>query len=124
VVSLVLLDDDTQLSEGFFVRCDLLDLPLVAGYCVGIKIKKAPPYNVLEHLVDFEYRTISYRNECKAYNGTLEFLHGICAIYNTKRMLMIYSKNKNFWHELLEGATVGVGCPKGKKRRKGVYNGN
>jgi len=92
VSSLVLLDDDTQLPEGFFVRHDLLDQPLVAGYCVGISIDKSPPFNVLEHLIDFEYKSISYRNECKAYYGTIPFLHGICAVYNVKRMLMIYSK--------------------------------
>ena len=92
VSSLVLLDDDTQLPEGFFVRNDLLQEPLVAGYCVGIAIQKSPPYNFLENLIDFEYRTISYRNECKAYHGTLQFLHGICAVYNVKRMLAIYSK--------------------------------
>lgn len=90
--ALVLLDDDTQLPENFFVRKDLLAKPLVAGYCAGITIAKSPPYNLFEHLIDFEYRTISYRNECKANHGTIHFLHGICAIYNTKRMLMIYSK--------------------------------
>lgn len=90
--ALVLLDDDTHLPENFFVRTDLLAKPLVAGYCTGITIQKSPPYNLYEHLIDFEYRTISYRNGCKANHGTIHFLHGICAIYNTKRMLMIYSK--------------------------------
>ena len=92
VSSLVLLDDDTKLPEGFFVRHDLLDQPLVAGYCVGIGIQKTPPYNVYENLIDFEYRSISYKNEVKSYYGTLQFLHGICAVYNVKRMLTIYSK--------------------------------
>lgn len=90
--ALVLLDDDTILPPGFFVRNDLLQKPLVAGYCVGIGVHKTEPFNLIEHLVDFEYRTISYRNENRARFGTLHFLHGICAVYNTKRMLMIYSK--------------------------------
>lgn len=92
VKALVLLDDDTRLPEGFFVRHDLLEQPLVAGYCVGIGVEKTAPYNLLEHLIDFEYRTISYRNENRARWGTIHFLHGICAVYNPKRMLMIYSK--------------------------------
>ena len=40
--ALVLLDDDTQLPEKFFVRKDLLTKPLVAGYCAGITIAKSP----------------------------------------------------------------------------------
>lgn len=90
--SVVLLDDDTKLNDGFFVRTDLLAEPLVAGYCVGIVIDKTAPYNLWEHMIDFEYRTISYRNGWKAEKGTIHFLHGICAVYNLKRMLMIYSK--------------------------------
>lgn len=110
--SLVLLDDDTQLPDGFFVRRDLLQQPLVAGYCVGIGIQKTPPYNLLEHLIDFEYRTISYHNECKASKGTIHFLHGICAIYNTRRMLMIYSKLCTLPHGLPfgEDSFAGVDC--------------
>ena len=110
--SLVLLDDDTHLPDNFFVRHDLLDQPLVAGYCVGIAIQPTPPYNVLERLIDFEYRTISYRNECKAYTGTLHFLHGICAVYNTKRMLMVYSKLCTLPHGLPfgEDSFAGIDC--------------
>jgi len=112
VSSLVLLDDDTQLPEGFYVRHDLLKQPLVAGYCVGITIQHTPPYNLLERLIDFEYRTISYRNECKAYSGTIHFLHGICAIYNTKHMLMIYSKLCTLPHGLPfgEDSFAGIDC--------------
>ncbi len=90
--ALVLLDDDTILPPGFFVRHDLLEQPLVAGYCVGIGVHKTSPLSLIEHAVDFEYRSISYRNENRARLGTINFLHGICAVYNTKRMLMIYSK--------------------------------
>lgn len=110
--ALVLLDDDTRLPDFFFVRKDLLSQPLVAGYCVGIAIEKTPPYNLLEHLIDFEYRTISYRNECKANHGTIHFLHGICAIYNTRRMLMIYSKLCTLPHGLPfgEDSFAGIDC--------------
>jgi hypothetical protein len=107
--ALVLLDDDTELPPDFFVRKDLLAKPLVAGYCVGITVKRTPPYNVWEHLVDFEYRTISYRNEGKA---TLHFLHGICAVYHTTRMLTIYSKLCTLPHGLPfgEDSFAGVDC--------------
>ena len=90
--SLVLLDDDTHLPDGFRVRQDLLAEPLVAGYCVGITIKKTPPFNFFEELISYEYETISYRNEIKASRSTIHFLHGICAVYNTRTMLMIFSK--------------------------------
>jgi hypothetical protein len=90
--ALVLLDDDTLLPPGFFVRNDLLEQPLVAGYCVGIGVHKTSPLSLIEHVIDFEYRSISYRNENRARFGTINFLHGICAVYNTQRMLMIYSK--------------------------------
>lgn len=109
---MVLLDDDTHLPPNFFVRTDLLKQPLVAGYCVGITIAKTPPYNAFEHLVDFEYRTISYRNECKAREGTSHFLHGICAVYNTRRMLMVYSKLPTLPHGLPfgEDSFAGLDC--------------
>jgi len=90
--AVVLLDDDTKLPDRFFVRQDLLHQPLVAGYCVGITVDKQPPYNLWEQMVDFEYRTISYRNAWKAERGTIHFLHGICAVYNLRQMITIYSK--------------------------------
>ena len=92
VTAVVLLDDDTHLEPTFQVRPDLLEKPLVAGYCVGIAVDKKPPFNVWEQAIDFEYRTISYRNGWKAERGTLHFLHGICAVYDLRRMLTIYSK--------------------------------
>lgn len=110
--ALVLLDDDTELPPDFFVRLDLLHKPLVAGYCVGIAVKRTPPYNVWEHLVDFEYRTISYRNGGKASLSTLHFLHGICAVYNPTRMLMIFSKLCTLPHGLPfgEDSFAGLDC--------------
>lgn len=89
--NVVLLDDDTQLSPEFFVRHDLLSEPLVAGYCVAIAISKSPPFNLWEYLIDFEYRSISYRNGSRK-QGTISFIHGICAVYRLRRMLMVYSK--------------------------------
>jgi hypothetical protein len=90
----LLLDDDTLLCDDFAIRHDLLAEPLVAGYCVGIKIQKnLHSYNLWEHLVDLEYRTISYKNGIRAYlTGTIPFIHGICAVYNLDRMLPIYDK--------------------------------
>ena len=92
VTSVMLLDDDTHLDPSFQIRPDLLERPLVAGYCVGIAVDKKPPYNLWEHAIDFEYRTISYRNGWKAERGTIHFLHGICAVYNLRRMLVVFSK--------------------------------
>lgn len=91
--AVLLLDDDTELPQGFVVRKDLLDEPLVGGYCVGIGIHRTPPWNLWEHLVDFEYRTISYRHGLRAQSSnTIPFLHGICAVYHLDRMIMLYSK--------------------------------
>jgi hypothetical protein len=90
----LLLDDDTQLADGFSIRYDLLNQTLVAGYCVAITIQKnMDKYNIWEHLVDMEYRSISYRNANRAYlAGTIPFIHGICCVYNIDRMLPIYKK--------------------------------
>ena len=106
--NVVLLDDDTQLADSFFVRHDLLDRPLVAGYCVAIAIAKTPPWNLWEHLIDFEYRSISYRNGSKQ-SGTISFVHGICAVYKLRRMLLMYSKLCTMPHGLPFGEDAFVG---------------
>ena len=92
VHTVVLLDDDTELPESFFIRNDLLQQPLVAGYAVAIGIRRTPPFNVWESCIDLEYRTISHRNGCRSKNGTIPFIHGICAVYHLRRFLMIYTK--------------------------------
>jgi nitrate reductase NapE component len=110
--ALVLLDDDTELPPSFFVRLDLLQTPMVAGYCPGISVKRTPPSNVWEHMVDFEYRTISYHNEGKARYSTLPFLHGVCAVYNIECMLFIFAKLCTMPHGLPfgEDSYAGVDC--------------
>jgi hypothetical protein len=107
--NVVLLDDDTILPEGFFVRHDLLAKPLVAGYCVAIAIAKRPPLNLWEHLIDFEYRSISYRNGTKGTSSTISFVHGICAVYRLRRMLMIFSKLCTLPHGLPFGEDAFAG---------------
>ena len=44
----VLLDDDTELENDFFIRHDLLEDPCVGGYCVGIAINRSPQFNIWE----------------------------------------------------------------------------
>jgi hypothetical protein len=83
----VLLDDDTHIPETFFVRKDLLEQPLVAGYCCNITIHH--PKNFWEKVIDFEYRSISYSNSMKS---TIPFIHGIICVYHLRRMISIYSK--------------------------------
>lgn len=83
----VLLDDDTYLDTDFYIREDLLKKPMVAGYCCNIIIDK--PNNLLEQLIDFEYRSISYTNSLKS---SLQFCHGIIAVYHLRKMITIYSK--------------------------------
>jgi hypothetical protein len=83
----VLLDDDTYLDTDFYIREDLLKKPMVAGYCCNIVINK--PNNLLEQLIDFEYRSISYTNSLKS---SLQFCHGIIAVYHLRKMITIYSK--------------------------------
>lgn len=106
VRNVVLLDDDTLLPPTFFIRHDLLSEPLVAGYCVAITIQRNPPWNLWEQLIDFEYRSISYRNGSKS---TIAFVHGICAVYRLSRMLMIYSKLCTLPHGLPFGEDAFAG---------------
>ncbi len=112
VRNVCLLDDDTHLAPDFFIRHDLLAKPLVAGYCVGIGISKAPPFNLWEYMIDFEYRSISYRNGTRGVNSTISFVHGICAVYRLRRMIMIYSKLCTLPHGLPfgEDAFAGIDC--------------
>lgn len=83
----VLLDDDTMIDQCFYVRQDLLEQPLVAGYCCNITIDT--PKNFWEKVIDFEYRTISYSNSLKP---CIHFCHGIICVYHLRRMISIYSK--------------------------------
>jgi hypothetical protein len=103
---LVLLDDDTQLPPSFFIRHDLLAQPLVAGYGVAIAIDRQPPWNLWENLIDFEYRSISYRCGTKP---TLPFIHGICAVYRTRAMTTFFSKVCTLPHGLPFGEDAFVG---------------
>jgi hypothetical protein len=88
------------------VRYDLLHQALVAGYCVGITIDRKPPWNMWEALVDFEYRSISYRNQTKP---TLAFIHGICAVYRPRTMVTFFSKLCTLPHGLPFGEDAFVG---------------
>lgn len=90
--NIVLLDDDTILPKDFFLRQDLLEEPTTAGYCCCIGIHKQDPFNIIEHWVDFEYRTISFRNRARNYQ-TLKFLHGIICVYKLKEFLEIFRFN-------------------------------
>jgi hypothetical protein len=90
----VLLDDDTLLSEDFFVRHDLLAKPRVAGYCVGIGVARSPGYfNLWEVAIDYEYRAISHRFGAQAAASSSTFLHGICAVYSLPIMIELFSRN-------------------------------
>jgi hypothetical protein len=90
---IVLLDDDTVLCENFFIRTDILNEPAVGGYCCCIGINKNKEnINLWEHWIDFEYRTISFRN-----NGrnlfTQKFLHGIICVYKIDVLLEVFKWN-------------------------------
>lgn len=84
---IVLIDDDTYLEPDFYIREDILKQPLVAGYCSNIIIDN--PQNILEKLVDFEYRSISYTNSLKT---SIQFCHGIICVFHLRKMITIYSK--------------------------------
>ena len=93
IKNVVLLDDDTELADDFFIRHDLLADPKVGGYCVGIAINRSPPLNLWEIAIDFEYRAISHAFGARATVATLPFCHGICAVYKLDLMIEMYSKN-------------------------------
>ena len=92
ITKVVLLDDDTILEDNFFIRDDLLSQSTVAGYTCVIGIQKSSSCNMLEELIDFEYRTISYRNRSRNWHS-LKFLHGIICVYRLQPLLEIYRWN-------------------------------
>lgn len=89
---ILLLDDDTVIRNDFFIRNDLLADPTVAGYTCTIGINKSREFNFLEHWIDFEYRTISYRNRSRNFHS-LKFLHGIMCVYKIDALIRIYEWN-------------------------------
>lgn len=89
---IVLLDDDTVLGKDFFIRTDLLSESTCAGYTCTIGIQKSEKSNMIEEWIDFEYRTISYRNRSRNFH-TLKFLHGIICVYKLSSLLRIYEWN-------------------------------
>ena len=82
-----------MLDDSFFIRHDLLSLPKVGGYCVGIGVDRSPPFNLWEVAIDFEYRSISYAYGARAASSSSRFCHGIAAVYNLRLMLEIYQSN-------------------------------
>tara|TARA_B100001027_G_scaffold216805_1_gene194438 strand:- start:72 stop:1463 length:1392 start_codon:yes stop_codon:yes gene_type:complete len=93
IQKVVLLDDDTIVRDDFFIREDFLAEPTTAGYTCTIGIDKSKTnFFMLEHLVDFEYRTISYRNRSRNIH-TLKFLHGIICVYKIDSLLNIFQWN-------------------------------
>lgn len=89
---ILLLDDDTIVRDDFFIRTDILKDPTTAGYTCTIGIKKSNDFNILEHWIDFEYRTISYRNRSRNFHS-LKFLHGIMCVYKIDALIRIYEWN-------------------------------
>ena len=87
--TIVLLDDDTMIEKDFFIRTDILDQPTTAGYTCCIGINKSDKFNLWEHWIDFEYRTISYRNRSRNLH-TLKFLHGIICIYKIDALIELF----------------------------------
>lgn len=92
-VYVVLLDDDTEVPENFFLRLDLFHDASVAGYCCNIEISKSPKYNFWENWIDFEYRTISFRNSSRNFHS-LRFLHGIISVYKLESAVEIFRWNR------------------------------
>lgn len=91
--NVILLDDDTELPNTFFLRKDLLEDDTVAGYCCNIQVEKnEQEYNYWENWIDFEYKTISYRNSSRNLHS-LRFLHGIISVYKIDCMLEIFKWN-------------------------------
>lgn len=93
ITKIVLLDDDTVVCNDFFIREDFLKDSTTAGYTCTIGINKnKEEFHMMEHLVDFEYRTISYRNRSRNLH-TLKFLHGIICVYKIDALLNIFQWN-------------------------------
>jgi len=93
---LILMDDDTKLPVPFHLRDSLFtEDDWVAGYTCCIGIDKNPHhFHWWEHLIDFEYRTLSWRNGIKShFTGTISFLHGIFCVYRMDAFLDIYRRN-------------------------------
>lgn len=112
--TIVLLDDDTIVRNDFFIRKDLLNDPTTAGYtcCIGVN-KSKDQCNILEHWIDFEYRTISYRNRSRNFHS-LKFLHGIICVYKLESLIRIFE-----WNPCNEG-----GLPFGEDAFAGIQARN
>ena len=93
IKKIVLLDDDTVIKDDFFIRDDLLMDPTTAGYTCCIGIHNIKEKNLLSKWIDFEYRSISYRNRTRNFH-TLKFLHGIICIYKIDSLLQIFRWNQ------------------------------
>lgn len=93
IKKIILLDDDTVVNNDFFIREDLLENPTTAGYTCCIGIYDIANKNYLEKWIDFEYRTISYRNRTRNFH-TLKFLHGIICVYKIDSLLNIFRWNQ------------------------------
>lgn len=81
------------MPSDFFVRHDLLAKDRVAGYCVGIGVKRSPRFNLWEVAIDYEYRQISHSYGARAASSTSWFLHGICAVYRLDKFFEIFEDN-------------------------------
>ena len=93
IKKIVLLDDDTVINNDFFIRDDLLKDPTTAGYTCCIGIHNINEKNIISKWIDFEYRTISYRNRTRNFHS-LKFLHGIICVYKIESLINIFRWNQ------------------------------
>lgn len=86
----VLLDDDTVIPYNFTIDEELFMDEKVSAIAYSIQTGKS---NLVESLVDWEYKLYGWRNYFKSQYSTVKFALGIISVWRFDRFLNVYKHN-------------------------------
>lgn len=86
-----LLDDDTMVPDNFRIDEDLFEDNSVSALSYGIQVHN--PKNIVEKLVDWEYKLFCWRNYWRGKLATLRFAVGIFSVWRLDRFIEVYKLN-------------------------------
>jgi len=84
------IDDDTIIPPILASTYDLFKVPETAGVSLGIT---AFPGNLLQQLVDFEFKVISVWRYFRSIYSTVWFTHGIIGIWRRKHITELFEEH-------------------------------
>lgn len=87
----ILIDDDTLVPHDFRIDKKCFDSDKVSAVAYGIKINN--PQNLVEKLVDWEYKIYCWKNYWRSQWSTLKFAIGIFSVWRYDRFQQVYSLN-------------------------------